>query len=149
MSATISVRPLKPEDEGRWRQLFDAYIVFYNSQVSQPVIDLTFSRLLAAADGMVGLVAVGGDDQVIGLANLVFHRSTWSPSWYCYLEDLFVDPKARNAGAGRALIAATYAEADRRGATRTYWATQGHNAPARRLYDEVGVLTEFVQYRRP
>ena len=102
----------------------------------------------AGADGMTGLVAVDGADVPVGLANLVFHRSTWSPTWYCYLEDLYVDPGVRGSGVGRALIEAAYAEADRRGASRTYWATQEHNATARKLYDDIGVLTEFVQYRR-
>ncbi len=144
----FTIRPLEARDEPRWRVLFDGYIRFYQSEVPQDVITATFCRLLANEDGMVGLVAVDGSGCVIGLANLVFHRSTWSPTWYCYLEDLYVDPGVRGTGAGRALIEATYAEADRRGATRTYWATQEHNATARKLYDRIGVLTEFVQYRR-
>lgn len=146
---TISIRPLEARDESRWRDLFDGYIRFYQSEVPGDVITAAFNRLLANEDGMAGLVAVDASGCVIGLANLVFHRSTWSPTWYCYLEDLYVDPGVRGTGTGRALIEASYAEADRRGATRTYWATQEHNATARRLYDRIGVLTEFVQYRRP
>jgi GNAT superfamily N-acetyltransferase len=49
---------------------------------------------------------------------------------------------------GRALIEATYREADKRGATRTYWATMEGNATARRLYDRLAKLSGFVQYRR-
>ena len=97
---------------------------------------------------MLALIAVDAKGQALGIAALVFHRSTWSATWYCYLEDLFVASAARGLGVGRALIEATYAEADRRGATRTYWATQDTNATARGLYDRVGRLTEFVQYRR-
>lgn len=145
----FQVRELRREDEPRWRVLFDGYIAFYESEVAPDVITAAFERTLAQEDGMAGLVAVDGAGVVIGLANLVFHRSTWSPTWYCYLEDLYVDPGVRGAGVGRALIEATYAEADKRGATRTYWATQEKNATARRLYDQVGLLTPFVQYRRP
>ena len=144
----VRVRAIETSDEARWRELFDGYITFYEEQVPDDVIDLTWQRLLTEADNMTGLVAVDAADRPIGLANLVFHRSTWSPGWYCYLEDLFVDPAFRGGGVGRALIGATYAEAERRGATRTYWATAGTNATARRLYDQVGVLTPFVQYRR-
>lgn len=146
---TCHIRDLQREDEARWRQLFDAYIAFYNAEVAQDVISAAFERLLANQDGMKGLVALDDSGRIIGLVNMVFHRSTWSPTWYCYLEDLFVDPAARGSGVGRALIEATYAEADRRGADRTYWATQERNATARKLYDRVGQLTEFVQYRRP
>ena len=30
---------------------------------------------------------------------MLFHRSTWSKTWYCYLEDLFVRPDIRAKGA--------------------------------------------------
>lgn len=29
--------------------------------------------------------------QVIGLAHILLHKSTWSKTHYCYLEDLYVD----------------------------------------------------------
>jgi GNAT superfamily N-acetyltransferase len=143
-----TVRRLEARDEARWRSLFHGYTTFYKEIVPRDVEDATWQRLLDEQDGLSGLVAETSDGKVIGFANLVFHRSTWSAGWYCYLEDLFVDASARKSGAGRALIQATYALADQRGVSRTYWATQGHNATARRLYDEVGELTEFVQYRR-
>lgn len=142
------VRALEARDEARWRDLFDGYIRFYEAEVPDEVITLTFERLLAGEDGMAGLVAVDSEDTPIGLVNLVFHRSTWSPTWYCYLEDLYADPAVRGSGVGRALIEATYALADARGATRTYWATQQKNATARRLYERIGELTDFLQYRR-
>lgn len=144
----LQVRAIAARDEERWRELFEGYVTFYEASVPETVIALTWRRLLAGEDGMKGFVAVDESDRPIGLANLVFHRSTWSETWYCYLEDLFVDPAVRGTGAGRMLIAATYAEADRRGADRTYWATQDKNRTARQLYDRIGVLTEFVQYRR-
>lgn len=144
----VRVRPLAHGDEARWRELFDGYITFYEAAVPADVITATFERLVGERDGMAGLVAVDPTGRIVGLVNAVFHRSTWSPTWYCYLEDLYVDPHVRGAGVGRALIEATYALADARGATRTYWATQEGNATARRLYDRIGTLTEFVQYRR-
>ena len=146
---SIAIRPIAASDFAAWDRLFRAYIAFYEASVPDDVIALTWLRALEGADGLCGLIAVdaaAGD--ALGFATLVFHRSTWSPTWYCYLEDLFVDAAARGRGIGRALIEATYAEADRRGATRTYWATQAKNAEARRLYDDIGELTEFVQYRR-
>ncbi len=142
------VRPLEARDEARWRELFLGYTTFYQEIVPQAIEDVTWQRLIAEQDGMTALIAESSDGHVIGFANLVFHRSTWSAGWYCYLEDLFVDPPVRKSGAGRALIEAVYAIAGQRGATRTYWATQSRNTTARSLYDQVGDLTEFVQYRR-
>ena len=147
MAATV--RKVARGDAARWRQLFDAYVAFYKEDVPAEIIDLTFERVLSEDDGMFSLVAVGDDGAISGIAVAVLHRSSWSAGWYCYLEDLFVDPAYRGTGTGRALIEAVYAEADARGATRTYWATAHDNTTARALYDRIGLLSPFVQYRRP
>ena len=127
----VRVRPIEAQDKDQWLDLFRQYIAFYKATVAGDVIETTWQRLVSQADGLLGLSAVNQSQIVIGLAAIVFHRSTWSPTTYCYLEDLFVDPKYRTGGAGRALIEAVYAEADRRGATRTYWVTDETNATAR------------------
>ncbi len=145
---SIVIRPLEDADHDAWEELFRGYIRFYEAQVPDDVIALAWQRLLAQEDGFLALVAVDDSGRLLGLAHALFHRSTWSATYYCYLEDLFVAPAARGKGVGRALIEAVYAEADKRGATRTYWATMGDNATARRLYDGLATLSPFVQYRR-
>lgn len=145
----MHVRTLEARDREAWDRLFGAYIAFYRANVAEETIKLTWQRLLAGGEGdLLGLVAVDGADVPFGLAHALFHRSTWSATWYCYLEDLFVDPTRRKAGAGRALIEAVYREADARGCTRTYWVTEETNATARALYDRVASRAPFVQYRR-
>ena len=94
------------------------------------------------------MVAVDDSDKPIGIAHALFHRSTWSPTWYCYLEDLFVEPTLRAKGVGRKLIEAVYQEAEARQCTRTYWTTQEFNYRARGLYDQMATKSPFVQYRR-
>jgi GNAT superfamily N-acetyltransferase len=145
---SITIRELASGDRTQWEALFRAYIRFYREKVPDDVIELTWQRVLAQEDGFLGLVAEETGGRLVGLAHLLFHRSTWSPTAYCYLEDLFVDIDTRRHGVGRALIEATYREADKRGATRTYWTTMGDNMTARRLYDRVAKLSAFVQYRR-
>lgn len=146
---TICTRELQPADEVRWRALFKGYVEFYEADVAADVIDVTWQRVLSKSDGMFGIVAEDGAGAIAGFAVCVLHRSSWSKTWYCYLEDLFVDQAVRGHGIGRALIEAVYAEADARGASRTYWVTAENNATARTLYDQVAELSPFVQYRRP
>ncbi len=148
IESDVNIRPLRASDRQAWEALFRAYINFYEAKVPDNVIEVAWQRLLAQQDGLLGLVAVDASDRPIGLAHALFHRSTWSPTTYCYLEDLYVDRSVRQHGTGRALIEAVYHEADRRGATRTYWATKADNRQARRLYDRVATLSPFVQYRR-
>ena len=92
---TIRVRPVVSTDEGPWLKLFRDYVTFYEATVPEDVIALTWQRLIARDDNMLALIATDESGQALGIAALVFHRSTWSPTWYCYLEDLFVDPAAR------------------------------------------------------
>lgn len=144
----IIVRGLEPADYPAWRSLFAAYNGFYGVRLADDVVAETWSRLLARRDGLCCLVAVDSRDGVVGVAHLLFHASTWSATGYCYLEDLFVAPASRGKSVGRELLAAVYAEADERGATRTYWMTETGNTPARRLYDETAGVVDMVQYRR-
>lgn len=159
---TIAVRALGLDDKDSWRQLFGSYLEFYEAALDEAVIDLTWDRLMTPQEGHhrglvaeivqdnqgAGAPADQGKPAIVGIAHYLMHRSTWSPTFYCYLEDLFVDPDQRGAGAGRALIEAVYAAADAQGCTRTYWATQDFNHTARGLYDKVATKSPFIQYRR-
>lgn len=148
-SMSVRVRRLEDKDKRAWLALFKGYIEFYKATVAEDVIEITWQRLMAGGEGShIALVAVDETDVPLGLAHLLIHRSTWSPTWYCYLEDLFVDPTRRQKGTGRALIEAVYREADARGCSRTYWVTQESNYSARTLYDQLATKSPFVQYRR-
>jgi GNAT superfamily N-acetyltransferase len=146
---TVRVRRLEAKDKAAWLPLFKAYIEFYKATVPDDVIEVTWARLLSGVEGVhIGYVAVDNSDKPIGIAHVLFHRSTWSPTWYCYLEDLFVEPTLRAKGVGRKLIEAVYQEAEARQCTRTYWTTQEFNYRARGLYDQMATKSPFVQYRR-
>ena len=145
----ITVRRIEAKDKAAWVPLFKGYIAFYKATVADEVIELTWRRLMEGADDFhIGFVAVDARDAPIGIAHVLFHRSTWSETHYCYLEDLFVQPDLRAKGIGRALIEAVYREADARNCTRTYWMTQEFNYRARGLYDQMATKSPFVQYRR-
>ena len=141
------IRAVEESDLEAWRELWAGYLRFYRASVPGEVTLATFRRLVSGNDGMVGLVAEDGG-RLVALANLVFHPSTWSPTVYCYLEDMFVAPTARGSSVALDLISAVFAEADRKGATRTYWHTQEFNGPARSLYDQVAHPTSLVVYER-
>jgi GNAT superfamily N-acetyltransferase len=141
------IRLVAQPDFASWRPLWQGYLDFYRAELTEETTITTFDRLVNQTDGLVGLVALDGA-QLIGFAHLVFHPSTWSTAPYCYLEDLFVAPAARGRSTARELIIAAYNEADRRGATNTYWHTQQYNGAARSLYDQVAHPTSFLVYER-
>jgi GNAT superfamily N-acetyltransferase len=146
---TVAIRPLAPADRGEWDRLWQGYLTFYEEGLPPEVTETTWARLMTDGADPHGLCAVDPGGRLVGIVHYLFHRSTWSTTHYCYLEDLFVDPAVRGGGIGRALIEAVYAAADRAGAPHVYWLTRHDNATARTLYDRVARLSPFVKYDRP
>ncbi len=143
-----AVRPLTVADRAGWEALWNGYLEFYRVELPPEVTEATWRRLLDPGAEVHGLCADGDAGKLVGIVHYLFHPVTWAIAHRCYLEDLFVEPAARRTGIGRRLIEAVYSEADARGADQVYWLTEEGNATARRLYDRVGRLTEFVKYRR-
>lgn len=143
------IRRLQAGDRDGWLPLWNGYLHFYREPLPDEITELTFTRMCERTDGMLGLIAI--DDQTgeaVGIANLVFHPSTWSRTNRCYLEDLFVSRTARGGDWGRKLIEAVYAEADAVEADSVYWHTQEFNSPARSLYETVAHNASFIVYER-
>lgn len=143
------VRPLAARDEDDWRILWEGYLTFYGTSVTEEVYTTTFARLLGddARDYNCLVAERGG--RLLGIAHYLFHRHCWRVEDVCYLQDLFAAPEARGSGIGRALIEGVYGAADAAGAPGVYWLTQMSNATARQLYDRIGTATEFMKYQRP
>ena len=147
MAGAITIRPIGEDERAEWNPLWDGYLAFYKTALTQDVSDLAWSRFHDPDETMF---ALGGyvDGRLSGFAHYLFHRSTWAPKRYCYLEDLYVAETARGLGLGRALIEAVYQKAEAAGASRVYWLTQSSNAQARALYDKVADNLGFIQYRK-
>lgn len=70
---------------------------------------------------------------------LFFHNfSTFEGRPGIYLEDLYVEPAARGAGLGRALLSALARLARQRDCARLEWAVLDWNEPAIRFYRSIG-----------
>lgn len=147
MAGEIAIRPIGEDERAAWAPLWDNYLIFYKTTLTRDVTELAWSRFHDPDEPMF---ALGGyvDGRLAGFAHYLFHRSTWAPKRYCYLEDLFVADDARGHGLGRALIEAVYQKAEAAGASRVYWMTQSSNAQARALYDKVADNLGFIQYRK-
>ena len=147
MTSTSRVRPLQADDRARWDELWAGYLQFYQQTLPQSTTDLTWRRLMEGRE-LWGFAGLDDGGRMVGFVHYHFHLSTWSPVGYCYLEDLFVDPQGRGKHVGRSLIEAVYKAADERGSTRVYWHTENTNARAQILYNQIGYLTPFLQFRR-
>ena len=145
-SSTIAIRDPAATDETAWRELWSRYNLFYEVSLPKVVTARTWQRILDPASAIFSRLAIA-DGEVAGFSVSVVHESTWTIAPVCYLEDLFVTPKFRGRGCGRALIEDLFARAKAHGWSRLYWHTRADNQ-ARRLYDEFAKADDFVRYRR-
>lgn len=145
MSAII--RPIRASDRDQWDGMWQGYLSFYEHELSEEQTELTWARLIDEEFEMHGLVAQL-DGELVGLAHFSFTHSSWAENRDLYLEDLFVSPTVRGQGFGKALIVALDEVAREEGARKVWWETHKDNATARRLYDSVAELSEFVKYTR-
>lgn len=90
---------------------------------------------------------VGGVDA--GFAVYFFNYSTWQGRQGLYLEDLYVAPAHRNAGAGKAMLRHLARVAMANGCGRFEWSVLDWNEPAIRFYRSIGAVAmdEWVRYR--
>jgi ribosomal protein S18 acetylase RimI-like enzyme len=145
MSAII--RPIKATDREQWNTLWAGYLEFYETHLTNEQTELTWQRLLDDDFGMHGLVAEI-EGELVGLAHFSFTHSSWQPKPDLYLEDLFVSNSVRGQGIGKTLILSLSSIAAEEGSAKVWWETRHDNAVARRLYDSVAELSEFVKYTR-
>jgi GNAT superfamily N-acetyltransferase len=147
MPHEIVIRPVGVEERTGWERLWRSYLAFYEAKVAPGASDVTWGRFHDPDEPMF-LLGAYLDGKLTGIVQYVFHRSSWTPGDYCYLQDLFVSEAARGLRLGRALIEAVYEKAREAGASRVYWLTHHTNTRARTLYDNLAESLGYIQYRK-
>ena len=144
---SFEIRPIDDGDFMAWLPLWRGYQRFYKVDIPDQVTHATWERFLDPIEPVHAALAIQGE-RALGLVHSIYHRSAWTTSDHCYLQDLFVVPSARGMAVGRSLIEHVCDDAQRRGASRVYWLTHESNHDAMRLYDRIAQRAPVVQYRR-
>ncbi len=144
----MHIRLAETADHDQWLPLWQAYQVFYKTQIPDNVTAQTWARFLDSSEPMHCAVAEGNDGQLLGIVHYIFHRSCWTAGDYVYLQDLYTESAVRGQGIGRALIEHVYATAEHDAAARVWWLTHESNRDAMHLYDKVADRSGFIQYRK-
>jgi GNAT superfamily N-acetyltransferase len=145
---SVIIRSLEAKDSAKWSSMWTEYLKFYDSKVTIDIREMTFTRLIDPNQKVQNCLVAERNGNLIGLVHFIYHAHNWKIEDVCYLQDLFVDSKARGQGVGGALIEKVYATADLNGTPSVYWMTQDFNVNARVLYDRIGNLTPFIKYSR-
>ena len=115
MAGKIVIRPVGADERAAWEPLWNGYLAFYKATLAPGASDVAWQRFHDPDEPMF-LLGAYVDGKLTGIVQYLFHRSTWTPGNYCYLQDLFVSDGARGLGVGRALIEAVYEKAKAAGA---------------------------------
>jgi GNAT superfamily N-acetyltransferase len=141
----VTVTRLTTADHDDWNALWQGYLTFYETELTEAITEETFARLVAG-ERMQGAIARDDEGRAVGFVNWLWHPGTWSLSDHVYLEDLFVASDVRRGGVGRALIEFVTGDARTRGSGKVYWHTMRTNETARRLYDQIATDTGYMHY---
>ncbi len=89
------------------------------------------------------------DGEPAGFALWFFNYSTWQGRPGLYLEDVFVRPRFRNKGIGKALLVHLARVAVEKGCGRYQWQVLDWNTPAIEFYESLGakVMKEWLTMR--
>ena len=142
---SITVRQFQDADKSSWLELFHSYLKFYDAYPNEMDTDLLWDRLTNSDPQIQGLVAES-NGVVVGITHFHYQLSTWSDTSYCYLEDLYVSEGERGTGIATELIAKVEELAIKQGCSELYWITKESNTTARKLYDKIANLSDFVRY---
>ncbi|MFI9270431.1 GNAT family N-acetyltransferase [Kitasatospora sp. NPDC052896] len=87
--------------------------------------------------------------ETVGFALWFRNFSTWNGTHGIYLEDLYVRPKARGGGHGKALLTELAGIAVERGYQRFEWSVLDWNEPSIGFYESLGArpMDEWTTYR--
>lgn len=144
--ADLVVRPIDAPDAARWRELFTAYGVFYETQFTDEVLDRVWALIIEPGSGVEALVAEA-DGVVVGFAHHRSHPDTFTGGRDRFLDDLYVDPAARGLGAATMLIETIVGLARAAGETGVLrWITAADNERAQRVYDRIATRTSWLTY---
>jgi len=142
---TVTVRQVAIQDKASWQELYISYLKFYESEPVESSTELLWNRLTKVEPEIQGLVAVS-NGEIVGIAHFHYQLSTWTHTFHCYLEDLYVKEAERGRGAAKALISEVKKSAIEHKCSELFWITRESNHVARKLYDKVAKQSDLVRY---
>ena len=132
------IRTATPADVPQMLQFSKDLAVFEREPEAVTATEADLHAGLFGPDRLVEALIAEIDGAAAGFA--IFYRtfSTWTGKPGIWLDDLYVQPEARGAGIGTALLTSIARIADERGYARFEWWVLDWNAPAIGLYKALG-----------
>ncbi|OHX11309.1 GNAT family N-acetyltransferase [Chromobacterium sphagni] len=145
----IQIHPAQPQDAASIHHFITELAIYERAEheVKASVADI--EATLFGPDAKAQALLCHVDGQLAGFAVYFFSYSTWLGKNGLYLEDLYVTPQIRGAGAGKALLRHLAQLACEQNCGRFEWSVLDWNQPAIDFYQSIGAApqSEWVRYR--
>jgi GNAT superfamily N-acetyltransferase len=145
----VTIRPARPGDAAVLLELFRELAEYEHLEHELDATEERLSEALFCERPAAEALIAELDSETVGYALFFPTFSSFLASEGVWLEDLFVRPAYRGAGAGRALLAAVAARVHERGGGRLEWAALDWNELALGFYRGLGARTmsEWITHR--
>jgi GNAT superfamily N-acetyltransferase len=146
---SLVIRPARREDAPTLLGFIRELAIYERAEHEVAATAETIEQSIFGPGSVTRALICEKDGEPIGMAVWFFSYSTWQARNGLYLEDLYVTPQARGAGAGKALLKRLAQIAVEHGCGRFEWTVLDWNEPAIRVYEAVGAepQSEWIRYR--
>jgi len=153
----IRIRPYRPEDRAffqemefatTWESLTAADRQRLSPDEVRAALEQTHAMLLDRAGSAIFIAETAAGERV-GLLWFGVNRNLMTGEDEAWVYNVSVVPAARGQGIGRRLMAHAEAHARRQGFAVLGLMVARHNAPARRLYEQLSFETTHLVMRKP
>lgn len=135
---TVTIRPARAQDAALIARFVRDLAIYEELEHEMKATAADIARDLFGEAPRAFCDIAEMDGAPVGFALWFYNYSTFAGRHGIYLEDLFVNPEARGAGAGLALMRNLARRCVDEGLARFEWAVLDWNAPSIEFYDRLG-----------
>jgi GNAT superfamily N-acetyltransferase len=149
MSTSLNIRNAVADDAALILRFIRDLAIYEKAESSVQTDEAGIRESLFGGDATARALVCERDGQAIGYAVFFYNYSTWLGRKGIYLEDLYISPEHRGAGAGKALLQYIAQLAVAQGCGRFEWSVLDWNMPAIEFYRAAGARPqdEWTVYR--
>ena len=143
----MKVEQLKQFDRGMWNELYHGYAEFYKMPMNDDILEKVWSWIF---DKEIKFYAIGIKSSKGELIGFMHFREMPSPlrgSLVGFLDDLYIHPDFRGSGAVQLLFKELKSIAKENNWPYVRWITASDNHRARKVYDKLSGVIDFVTYQ--
>lgn len=146
---TIVIRQGTPPDTPQILQFIRELAQYEHALHEVQADEVMLEQTLFAGDAKAYPLICEIDGEAAGFAIYFFNFSTWLGKYGLFLEDLYISPRYRGGGAGKALLKHLAKLAVDKGCGRFEWNVLDWNEPAIKFYESFSAQaqSEWVGYR--